>query len=156
MGWVAMRPLLPDAKCTCGHCARFEEARELLSYVPPEVNRDLWLLVIWAVSDMLQHSSCGAKLVAAWSEQSIIESRRDGQEAERIYQKDRRFENGVDRRSAEDVDETFLKALAVLCGAPDRGGQRRTGDASDQQVLTHVSTSAGCPAAVAACCHSST
>ena len=118
------RPWPPVATCTCGNCDRFEEARELLAWIPPEVNRELWLNIIWSVSHLLGHSACGAALCAAWSAQSQVESRCDPTEAERTYWDDRRYfeEAGViyEDEDNDGIGMTFLPAVAVLCGAPDR------------------------------------
>ncbi|MBL8736218.1 MAG: bifunctional DNA primase/polymerase, partial [Planctomycetes bacterium] len=110
-------PLQLDRKCTCGKCKQFEEAKELLAWIPPEVDYEAWRNTIWGVSDLLGNASCGADLVAGWSGASLFESRRDPDQARRIYKSDRHAMRELLTDDAN-IDETFLRCMATLCGGP--------------------------------------
>lgn len=110
-------PLKLESRCECGRCQLFASAKELLAWVPPEVDYQAWRNTIWAVSDLLDHANCGADLVAAWSGLSLMESRLDPKQARRIYESDR--QHTADHATGEaNVDASFLHCMAVLCGGP--------------------------------------
>ena len=131
-------PLDLGTKCTCGGCTSFDEAKQLLMHIPPEVNYDLWRNIIWALSDMLNHSACGRELVVEWSESSVVAKRNDGGQAGNIYDSDQRFLDQGFAVDGQAIGSSFLTALGRACGSD--AGQGYPDSLIDRVVGEHAYT----------------